>query len=183
MIRLELQPPRQDRKTIDRLTRLAEQIVAAVDSRADYRNLIAEFNTATHRSFTPSDFVGAAGSMTMREFTKGALMPEPHRLEGVKKDDLLEIIRQIRNEQKVVAMSESELGYYIQFLAVNIPNPRISDSLFHSDHLRTAEQVLEEAMCYRPFAMPAPKGFNSQCALTPRRSAFTLHPESEAIHD
>jgi hypothetical protein len=156
MIRPELQPPQRDRETIDRLTELAEQVVAAVDSGLPYTGLIAQFNAATHRSFTVGDFMGAAGSMTMREFTRGALMPEPRRVPGVTRDDLLEIIRHVRGERRVGLLSESELGYWIQFLEANIPNPRILDLLFHSEHLQTAEQILDEASRYRPFAMPAP---------------------------
>jgi hypothetical protein len=156
MIRPELQPPQRDRETIDRLTELAEQVVAAVDSGVPYAGLIAQFNAATHSSFTVGDFMGAAGSITMREFTRGALMPEPRRVPGVTRDDLLEIIRHVRGERRAGLLSESELGYWIQFLEANIPNPRILDLLFHSEHLQTAEQVLDEASRYRPFAMPAP---------------------------
>lgn len=157
MIRPELQPPKRDRKTIDRLTRLAEQVVAAVDAGLPYASLITEFNTATHRNFTVGDFMGAASSMTMREFARGALMPEPRRVEGVTQEDFLEIIRHVRNRAIEGRVSESELSYYIGFLATNIPNPHISNLLFHADHLQTAEQVLDEAMRYRPFAMPPPQ--------------------------
>jgi hypothetical protein len=94
--------------------------------------------------------------MTMREFTRGALMPEPRRVPGVTRDDLLEIIRHVRGERRAGSLPESELGYWVEFLEANIPNPRILDLLFHSEHLQTAEQVLDEASRYRPFAMPAP---------------------------
>lgn len=157
MIRPELQPPRRDKKTVDRLAKLAEQVVDAVDSGMPYDQLVVQFNSATHRSFTVGDFMGAASSTTMREFARGALMPEPRRVEGVTKEDLLEIIRHVRGESTEGLLPESELSYYLGFLAANIPNPRISDLIFHSDHLRTAEQVLEEAQRYRPFAMPPPQ--------------------------
>ncbi len=156
MIRPELQPPKRDRETIDHLTELAEYVVAAVDSRQPYAHLIAQFNAATQRSFTVGDFMGAAGSMTMREFTRGALMPEPRRVPGVTRDDLLEIIRHVRGARREGLLPESELGYWVQFLQAHIPNPRILNLLFDSAHLQTAEQVLEEALRYRPFAMPAP---------------------------
>ena len=157
MIRPELQPPKRDRKTVIRLTGLAEQIVAAVDSGLPYCELIAEFNIATHQGFTVSDFMGAASSMSMREFVRGALMPEPRRIEGVTRDSLLEIIRHIHGKGRVGLVSDSELGYWIQFLEANIPNPRILDLLYRSDQLQTAEQILDEASRYRPFAMPAPR--------------------------
>ena len=162
MIRPDLRPPKRDQKMIDCLTLLAEQIVEAVDSRLPYATLIAEFNSSTQRNFTVGDFVGAASSMTMREFALGALIPEPHRVEGVTRDDLLEIIRRIRDDRGEGLLPDSELGYYVRFLAANIPNPRISDLLFHSDHLGTAEHVLAEAMRYHPHAMPAPRDSNER---------------------
>ena len=85
MIRSELRPPKRDKKTVYRLTKLAEQVVAAVDSGMPRDSLITEFNAATHRTFTVGDFMGATSSITMREFARGALMPEPCRVEGVTK--------------------------------------------------------------------------------------------------
>jgi hypothetical protein len=156
MIRSELQPPQCDQETLDRLTEVADQVLAAVDSGTPSAGLIAEFNAATQRGFTVSDFLGAAGSMTMREFTRGALMPEPRRVPGVTREDLLEIVRHVRGERAGL-LPESELGYWIQFLAANIPHPHISELLFYSEHLETAEQVLDEALRHRPFVMPAPR--------------------------
>jgi len=95
--------------------------------------------------------------MTMRGFARSALSPVPRRVEGVTRDDLLEIIREIRGEGRPMSLRESELSYWLEFLAANIPNPRISDLLFYSENLKTAEQVLDEASRYRPFAIPAPE--------------------------
>jgi len=51
MIRSDLKPPTGDRKTIDRLAKIAEQVVVAVDSRLPYADLISEFYEVTKRSF------------------------------------------------------------------------------------------------------------------------------------
>ena len=148
MIRPELLPPKRDKKTIKRLTQLTEDIIAALDSAAPDEALIAEFNAATQQRFSAADFMTSAGSLSPQEWVQLALTPRPQIAVSVTKDDLIAIIDFLLSGEP----SESEYDYFIQLLEIQTGNPHITDLLFHSD-LETAEEILEEALTYRPIQL------------------------------
>src|SRR5687768_12543891 len=94
-LRPELLPPCLDHATVERLTRIADQIIELIDRRGEFRPLLARFNVEAGTDLTPLDFLAAAGSMAMTEFVRRALIPPPQRVPDITYDELLEVVTRI----------------------------------------------------------------------------------------
>lgn len=147
-LRKELEPPPLDGDVVDRLTRLGDQIVTAIDSGTDCTDLLAEFNAATGKNYDRGDFDAASGSMSMREFVKLALTEVPRNLD-ITRDECLEIIRRLQRPLEPYSMCAGV--FYLHLLRKYLPHPRIEE-LFRQ--YETPEDILDAALRHEPFLMP-----------------------------
>ena len=50
--------------------------------------------------------------------------------------------------------TEAELDRDMQLLEANVPHRHVSDLIFYPQKEMTAEEVVDEALAYRPIALP-----------------------------
>ncbi|CAN7743057.1 bacteriocin immunity protein [Paenibacillus sp. LjRoot56] len=62
------------------------------------------------------------------------------------KEELIELVRKIMN----VEGSEEEIDNMIEILKSNVPHPEVSDLIYWNENELTAEQVVEQALSYKP---------------------------------
>ncbi|MEV7906894.1 hypothetical protein [Streptomyces anulatus] len=65
------------------------------------------------------------------------------------RDDLVRLVTSIME----VRGSEEEVDEMLDLLRKNVPDPNVSDLIYYADPELTAEQVVDAAMEYRPFAL------------------------------
>jgi hypothetical protein len=69
------------------------------------------------------------------------------------RDELVELVG------KILACegSEEELDEWQDLLEQNVPHPEVSDLMYYSDREMTPEEIVDEALSYRPIPLPPPK--------------------------
>ncbi|BFT72385.1 bacteriocin immunity protein [Paenibacillus sp. P36] len=65
------------------------------------------------------------------------------------KEELIELVRKIMN----VEGSEEEIDNMIELLKSNVPHPEVSDLIYWNENELTAEQVVEQALSYKPIRL------------------------------
>ncbi|MGO4109711.1 bacteriocin immunity protein [Paenibacillus sp. YAF4_2] len=65
------------------------------------------------------------------------------------KEELIELVRKIMN----VEGSEEEIDNMIELLKSNVPHPEVSDLIYWNEKELTAEQVVEQALSYKPIRL------------------------------
>ncbi|WP_101385683.1 hypothetical protein [Streptomyces sp. TLI_146] len=149
-LRPELLPPPVDRQWLDELCTEIERIDGLVTSRPEAADeAIAAFNAMTGHAYEAFDFAGYHGSRSLEDFAKEAARPARPVVADISRDELVECVRRL-----LTASPES--SYYLRLLEANVPHPGVSDLVFHpSDALKdaSAEQIVDEAMKYRPIAL------------------------------
>ncbi|WP_228923138.1 hypothetical protein [Streptomyces sp. DH7] len=66
------------------------------------------------------------------------------------RDDLVRLVASIME----VRGSEEEVDEMLGLLRENVPDLNVSDLIYYADPELTAEQVVDAAMKYKPFALP-----------------------------
>ncbi|MGW2770823.1 hypothetical protein [Streptomyces sp. NPDC001275] len=149
-LRAELMPPSVSQQRLDELCREIERIAELVLTGAEsVDDEIRAFNAKTGHDYVALDFTEYDGSRSLGEFALEAARPARPRIADVTTDELVEIVRRI-----LACGLESD--YYLRLLEANVSHPRVSGLIFHSSaELRdaSAEQIVEEALRYRPIAL------------------------------
>ncbi|MBA2937108.1 bacteriocin immunity protein [Paenibacillus sp. CGMCC 1.16610] len=65
------------------------------------------------------------------------------------KEELIELVRKIMN----VEGSEEVIDNMIKLLKSNVPYPEVSDLIYWNENELTAEQVVEQALNYKPIQL------------------------------
>lgn len=153
-LRPELLPPPVGRQRLDELCveieRIAELLEAGSETAGE---AIAAFNETTGHGYVALDFAEYDASRNLEEFAREAARPARPMMTDITRGELIEIVRGL-------LMATPESDYYLRLLEANVPHPRVSDLVFHpSDDLHdaSAEQIVDEALKYRPIA-PCPPG-------------------------
>ncbi|MEU4345989.1 hypothetical protein [Streptomyces sp. NPDC023838] len=149
-LRPELLPPPVSRERLEELSREIERIADLLLSGSEGASeAICAFNSATGHTYEALAFVEYHGSRSLEEFAREAARPAHPRVPDITRDELVEIVRR-------VLTGSPETGYYLLLLGANVPHPGVSDLIHYpSAELEggTAEQIVEEALRYRPFAL------------------------------
>lgn len=66
---------------------------------------------------------------------------------------LIKLVNKICNAEN---KDEEELDRWLTLLEQNVPDPEVSDLIFHSDENLTPEEIVEKALSYKPIIMPPP---------------------------
>ncbi|MDU0203964.1 bacteriocin immunity protein [Paenibacillus sp. MAH-36] len=67
-------------------------------------------------------------------------------MKALSKDQLIELVRKIMR----VEGSEEEIDNMIEFLKFSVPHPEVSDLIYWNENELTAEEVVEQALSYKP---------------------------------
>ncbi|MFJ9708729.1 bacteriocin immunity protein [Streptomyces sp. NPDC101234] len=65
------------------------------------------------------------------------------------RDELIRLVQQIMDAR----LPEREQDALLEELKQSVLHPRVSDLIYHSDPELTAEEVVDQAMAYRPIAL------------------------------
>ncbi|MFE3764297.1 hypothetical protein ACFXPI_21360 [Streptomyces sp. NPDC059104] len=151
-MRPELLPPPVSRERLDELCAEVERIAELLVARPEVADeAIAAFNAMTGHDYAALDFAEYDGSRSLEEFAKEAARPARPVVADITRDELVEIVRRL-----LTASGDSD--YHLRLLEANVSHPRVSDLVFHpADSLQDpcAEQIVDEALRYRPIALPA----------------------------
>ncbi|WP_258021518.1 hypothetical protein [Streptomyces anatolicus] len=63
--------------------------------------------------------------------------------------ELIEIVQMLID----ASLSEVEEDALLEELKASVPHPRVSDLIFHQDPPLTAEEVVDQALAYRPIEL------------------------------
>jgi hypothetical protein len=149
-LRPELLPPPVRRQRLDELCAEVERIADLLAARPEAAGeAIAAFNAMTGHDYVALDFAEYYGSRSLEEFGREAARPARPVVADVTRDELVELVRRL-----LTVSPESD--YYLRLLEANVPHPHVIDLVFHpSDDLQdaSAEQIVDEALKYRPIAL------------------------------
>jgi hypothetical protein len=149
-LRSELMPPALSKERVTRLAKLAARIDGAAPGQ--WEEALAEFNREACTTFEFRDFQGIYGGQDHDTWVRSVLA-ESHQkvVPDITKTELVELARRVME----VDGKENEIDYWLELLAANIPDPRISDLIFwpgeyfaDGDNSRefTPEQVIDTAV-------------------------------------
>lgn len=149
-LRPDLMPPMLDESLIARLTELSEQIDCG--HREQTREQLAAFNREAVTELEFFDFQGIYGGQSHDTWVRKVLaIPHKRRVEGVTRRELIELARRVMECDG----AEHEIDFWLNMLAINIPNKRVSDLIFWPDEYfndvnysqrLSPEQVIEIAL-------------------------------------
>ncbi|MFE5212586.1 hypothetical protein [Streptomyces sp. NPDC056600] len=149
-LRPELIPPLVSRQRLDELSCEIERIAALVLFGAGSADEdIRAFNAQTGHNYVALDFAECDGSRSVVEFALEAARPARPRIADITTEELVEVVR------RLLAGSPGS-DYYLRLLEANVTHPQVSDLIFHpSVELgdASAEQIVDEALSYRPIAL------------------------------
>ncbi len=149
-LRPDLMPPLLDEFLVARLTILSEQIDCGHPEQT--REQLAAFNREAMTELEYIDFQGIYGGQDHDTWVRKVLaIPYERRVADVTKRELIELARRV----KECDGGEHEIDFWLNMLAINIPNDRVSDLIFrpneyfgdadYSQRL-SPEQVIEIAL-------------------------------------
>ncbi|KPI31507.1 hypothetical protein OV450_7160 [Actinobacteria bacterium OV450] len=149
-LRPELLPPPVSRQRLDELCAEVERIADLLETRREAAGeAITAFNAVTAHDYEALDFAEYDGSRSLEEFAREAARPARPVVSDITRDELVEIVRRL-------LLADPESDHYLRLLEANVSHPRVSDLVFHpSYNLRgaSAEQIVDEALTYRPIAL------------------------------
>lgn len=70
-------------------------------------------------------------------------------MKRLNKDDLIVLVSKIMNAEG----TEEEIDNRIEILKQNVPHPQVSDLIFWNEVELTPEQVVEQALSYKPIQL------------------------------
>ncbi|WP_030273295.1 hypothetical protein [Streptomyces sp. NRRL B-24484] len=149
-LRAELLPPPVPAE------RLAE-LRAAVDVIADLvltsgpaaaQAAVEAFGRETGHGFTVADFAACEGGRGAQALALEAARPARPEVRGTSRAETVELVRR-------VWAAGPDADWYLRVLRAALPHPRLLDLLFQSPagHAAAAEDVVDEALAYRPIAL------------------------------
>ncbi|MFB0631578.1 hypothetical protein [Streptomyces sp. AB3(2024)] len=149
-LRPELRPPPVSRRRLDELCAEVQRIAGLLETGSEAAGeAVAAFNAKTGHDYAALDFAGYDGSRSLEQFAREAAGPARPVVADITRDELVEIVRRL-----LTAAPESD--WHLCLLRANVSHPRFGDLVFNPpDHLRgaSAEQIVDEALRYRPIAL------------------------------
>ena len=125
-LRPELMPPALDEATVSHLAGLTAQIDGA--NPGQWEDELAEFNRLAGTAFEFIDFQGIYGGQDHNTWVRQVLGKPHHRLlPDITRAELVELTRRVRDANG----EEHEIGFYLEMLALNMPDPQVSDLIFY----------------------------------------------------
>ena len=88
----------------------------------------------------------------MRTFVELALTLPVAKTKRLGNEELLELITCLMN----VEGTENETAYWLELLEQNVPHPNVSDLIYWPVCEMTPEEILAEALAYKPIITPPP---------------------------
>jgi len=70
-------------------------------------------------------------------------------VQQLSKEDLIELVRKIMN----VEGTEEEIDDMIDILKSSVPHPEVSDLIYWNENDLTPEQIVEQALNYKPIQL------------------------------
>jgi hypothetical protein len=150
ILRPELCFPPLDEARVERLAQLAAQIDGAQPGQ--WEEELAEFNAEAGTNFDWEEFQGIYGGQDHVTWVRSVLAgPLKRRLSDITRAELIELARRVM----AVDGAEHEVHFWLDMLALNIPDPRVSDLINwpgiyfgDGDNSRefTPEQVIDIAL-------------------------------------
>jgi coproporphyrinogen III oxidase-like Fe-S oxidoreductase len=70
-------------------------------------------------------------------------------MKALSKEEMIELVRKIIN----VDASEEEIINMIELLKYSAPHPEVSDLIYRNENELTAEQIVEQALSYKPIQL------------------------------
>lgn len=135
---------------LDELCAEVERIAELLEARPEVAGQAIEaFNAMTGHGYVALDFAEYDGSRSLEEFAREAAWPALPVIADITRDELVEIVRRLLT-------ADPESVYYLRLLEANMSHPRVNDLVFRpSDNLQdaSAEQIINEALEYRPIAL------------------------------
>jgi hypothetical protein len=142
-------PPPLDEDRVARLAELAGRIDGARPGQ--WEEALAEFNAGARTTLAFRDFQGIYGGQDHATWVRMVLVePYRRRLPDISRLELVELARRIMEADG----EEHEIDFWLEMLALNIPDPQVSDLIFwpgeyfgDGDNARklTPEQVIDIA--------------------------------------
>ncbi len=66
------------------------------------------------------------------------------------REELIELVRKISD----CAGTEEEIDAWLDELQQRVPHPAVTDLIYHGDRARTADEIVDLALAYRPPLVP-----------------------------
>lgn len=159
-LRKELLPPELDENKVAQLAKVAERLDGCNSQLEDCTALLSQFNAAAGSTLQIEDFhfSGATGADT---FVRRVLTPKPQKVNGISYDEMLELVARIYHADG----TEYELGYWLEFLEVQLDNHKLSDLIYHPERYfeddvergeMTPKEIVDEAITNKPQAIMLP---------------------------
>ncbi|OME13790.1 bacteriocin immunity protein [Paenibacillus odorifer] len=70
-------------------------------------------------------------------------------MKQIRKTDLIELVRKIMDAEGI----EEEIDAMIEILKQNVSHPQVSDLIFGNEDEWTPEQIVEQALSYKPIPL------------------------------
>lgn len=149
-LRSEFEFPPLDEDRVQRLARLAAQIDGSRPG--EWENALASFNDEAGTTLERTAFQGISGGQEYTTWVRSVLAgPHRRRVSDITRAELVELARRVMTANG----AEHEIAFWLEMLALNIPDPRVSDLIFwpgeylgDGDNSRefTPEQVIDLAL-------------------------------------
>lgn len=148
MLRKELQPPKIDKKLVEELMQLIEEISDLSEEyyeeyyekneKTFLNDKIDQLNSRVHKKYEPIDFQNYQGAMSLKDFAKEISLPNPPVVIDITIEEVAKIIEMIIELKSPEGIEEVEevdnyICYYIELLEKSIPHNNISDLIFWYD--------------------------------------------------
>jgi hypothetical protein len=153
-LRRELIPPPSDEAKVARLAELAAQIDGA--NPGQWEDELNEFNRLAGTNIPFEEFQGIYGGQDHDTWVRTVLaMQHIFPVKDISRAELVELARRVMKTEG----EEHEIRFWLEMLALNIPDPKISDLIFwpgkyfgDGDNTRefTPEQVVDIALARAP---------------------------------
>ncbi|GIO88093.1 hypothetical protein J25TS5_50250 [Paenibacillus faecis] len=168
-----LRPLQRDAAFKSKLQQEIERIEALLDEGKEAEKEIAAFNKATGRNYDVYVFANYWRSMSLEDLIEEACSPEPRRVPDITREELVEIVRRLKDSE----ISHGESMFYLQLLEANVPMPGVSDLVYWED--LEPEEVIARAMSYEPIRLAEYLGF--QTWMEEIRESFHNHTYRDFI--
>ncbi|KQQ53852.1 hypothetical protein ASF84_18790 [Pseudomonas sp. Leaf127] len=155
-LRPELMPPTLDEASVARLAVLAAEIDGGDPLQT--REQLATFNREAMTAYEFIDFQGIYGAQEHITWVRRVLaVPHQRHVADVTRSELIEMARRVMDSDG----PEHDIGFWLDMLAINIPDERISDLIFWPDdyfghetdgQALTPEQLIDVALAGRAIA-------------------------------
>lgn len=150
LLRAELMPPIFDETQVAHLASLASFIDGA--NPGQWEDELNEFNRIAGTSVDFSEFQGVHGGQSHETWVRSVLVRGRQlRVDDITRDELIELTRRVMKSDG----TEHEISFWMRMLALNIPDPFISDLIFwpgeyfadgDNSRVHTPEQVVDIAL-------------------------------------